>query len=179
MKYNLKIDRKRFILLFLTLVGAKAALDFIVTRHFGASFGFHAPFLHGGVPVAQRDEMVRAFQEDDHAPPVLVISLRAGGTGLNLTRATHVLHFDRWWNPAVEDQATDRAFRIGQSKHVIAHKFVCSGTMEEKIGALIESKQQLSNDVLEGGADMLLTEMKDDELLQLVALDVHAALREE
>jgi non-specific serine/threonine protein kinase len=89
-----------------------------------------------------------------------------------------VVHFDRWWNPAVENQATDRAFRIGQSRNVLVHKFVCKGTIEEKIDGLIESKQRLSKDLLEGGAEMLLTEMKDDELLKLVALDIHAASQE-
>lgn len=149
-----------------------------VAGFLGSVFGRPGLVLHGGTPVKNRRQLVRDFQEDERVP-FFVLSLKAGGTGLNLTAATHVVHFDRWWNPAVENQATDRAFRIGQSKHVMVHKFVCSGTMEEKIDALIESKQQLSNDVLEGGAEMLLTEMKDDELLQLVALDVHAALQEE
>ena len=94
---------------------------------------------------------------------------------MNLTAASHVIHFDRWWNPAVENQATDRAFRIGQTKNVLVQKFVCTGTVEEKIDALIESKQKISQDVLEGGADLMLTEMSDDELLKLVALDIHAA----
>ena len=107
-----------------------------------------------------------------------MLSLKAGGAGLNLTAASHVVHFDRWWNPAVENQATDRAFRIGQTKNVLVHKFVCRGTVEEKIDQLIESKRQLSQDVLEGGADVLLTELKDDELLKLVALDINKALRE-
>ena len=107
-----------------------------------------------------------------------VLSLKAGGAGLNLTAASHVVHFDRWWNPAVENQATDRAFRIGQTKNVLVHKFVCRGTVEEKIDKLIESKQQLSKDLLEGGTDLLLTEMKDDELLQLVALDLKSAQAE-
>jgi non-specific serine/threonine protein kinase len=89
-----------------------------------------------------------------------------------------VIHFDRWWNPAVENQATDRAFRIGQTKNVLVHKFVCRGTVEEKIDRLIESKARLSQDLLEGGADMLLTEMKDEELLKLVALDWNKALKE-
>ena len=107
--------------------------------------------------------------------PFFVLSLKAGGTGLNLTAASHVIHFDRWWNPAVENQATDRAFRIGQTKNVLVHKFVCRGTVEEKIDQLIDSKRQLSQDLLEGGADLLLTEMKNDELLKLVALDLHRA----
>jgi len=149
-----------------------------VASFLGSVFGRPGLVLHGGTPVKNRRQLVRDFQEDERVP-FFVLSLKAGGAGLNLTAATHVVHFDRWWNPAVENQATDRAFRIGQSKHVMVHKFVCSGTMEEKIDALIESKQQLSKDVLEGGAEMLLTEMKDDELLKLVALDVHAALQEE
>ena len=110
--------------------------------------------------------------------PFFVLSLKAGGTGLNLTAASHVIHFDRWWNPAVENQATDRAFRIGQTKNVLVHKFVCRGTVEEKIDELIESKKQLSQELLEGGAELQLTEMKDDELLRLVALDLNAAMKE-
>jgi SNF2 family DNA or RNA helicase len=104
-----------------------------------------------------------------------VLSLKAGGSGLNLTAASHVVHFDRWWNPAVENQATDRAFRIGQTKNVLVHKFLCRGTVEEKIDRLIESKRQLSQDLLEGGAEVLLTEMDDDQLLKLVALDLQTA----
>jgi len=127
--------------------------------------------------VKKRQELVRRFQEDEQVP-FFVLSLKAGGAGLNLTAATHVVHFDRWWNPAVENQATDRAFRIGQNRNVLVHKFVCKGTIEEKIDALMESKQRLSRDLLEGGAEMLLTEMKDDELLKLVALDIHAAAQE-
>ena len=107
--------------------------------------------LHGETPVRKRAELVKRFQEDE-AVPFFVLSLKAGGTGLNLTAASHVVHFDRWWNPAVENQATDRAFRIGQTKNVLVHKFVCRGTVEDKIDRLIESKRQLSKDVLEGGA---------------------------
>jgi non-specific serine/threonine protein kinase len=117
------------------------------------------------------------FQEDDTAP-FFVLSLKAGGSGLNLTAASHVVHFDRWWNPAVENQATDRAFRIGQTKNVLVHKFVCRGTVEEKIDELIESKKQLSRDLLEGGGELNLTELKDGELLRLVALDLKAAIKE-
>ncbi len=104
-----------------------------------------------------------------------MLSLKAGGAGLNLTAASHVIHFDRWWNPAVENQATDRAFRIGQQRNVLVHKFVCRGTVEERIDALIESKQALVRDVLEGGPELQLTEMSDRELLDLVKLDIHAA----
>jgi non-specific serine/threonine protein kinase len=124
-----------------------------------------------------RDAMVERFRGAE-GPPVFLLSLKAGGTGLNLTAATNVVHFDRWWNPAVENQATDRAFRIGQTKNVLVHKFVCRGTVEEKIDQLIESKRQLSRDLLEGGADLLLTELKDEELLKLVALDINTALKE-
>ncbi len=133
--------------------------------------------LHGGTEVKKRKDLVRRFQEDEGIG-FFVLSLKAGGSGLNLTAASHVVHFDRWWNPAVENQATDRAFRIGQTKNVLVHKFVCRGTVEEKIDQLIESKRQLSGELLEGGADLLLTELKDDELLKMVALDINKALKE-
>ena len=140
----------------------------------GATFGREGLVLHGGTPVARRRELVTLFQEDERVP-FFVLSLKAGGAGLNLTAASHVIHFDRWWNPAVENQATDRAFRIGQRRNVLVHKFVCRGTIEERIDQLIESKQQLVKDVLEGGAELLLTEMSDAELLALVKLDIHSA----
>ena len=140
----------------------------------GTIFGREGLVLHGGTPVAKRRAMVQRFQEDE-LTPFFVLSLKAGGAGLNLTAASHVIHFDRWWNPAVENQATDRAFRIGQTRNVLVHKFVCRGTVEDKIDQLIESKQRLVKDVLEGGAELLLTEMSDKELLNLVTLDIHAA----
>jgi non-specific serine/threonine protein kinase len=140
-------------------------------------FGCEGLILHGETEVKKRQELVRRFQEDESIG-FFVLSLKAGGSGLNLTAASHVVHFDRWWNPAVENQATDRAFRIGQTKNVLVHKFVCRGTVEEKIDELIESKRQMSRDVLEGGADLLLTEMNDEELLKLVALDLNKALKE-
>jgi superfamily II DNA or RNA helicase len=143
----------------------------------GSVFGRPGLVLHGETEVKKRKEVVRRFQEDE-AAAFFVLSLKAGGAGLNLTAASHVVHFDRWWNPAVENQATDRAFRIGQTKNVLVHKFVCRGTVEEKIDQLIESKRQLSKDLLEGGADLLLTELKDEELLKLVALDINKALKE-
>jgi superfamily II DNA or RNA helicase len=133
--------------------------------------------LHGEISVKSRGDLVRRFQEDESVG-FFVLSLKAGGTGLNLTAASHVVHFDRWWNPAVENQATDRAFRIGQTKNVLVHKFVCRGTVEEKIDELIESKRRLSRELLEGGADLLLTELNDAELLRLVALDLNKALKE-
>jgi non-specific serine/threonine protein kinase len=127
--------------------------------------------------VGKRKDLVRRFQDDD-AVPFFVLSVKAGGAGLNLTAASHVIHFDRWWNPAVENQATDRAFRIGQTKNVLVHKFVCRGTVEEKIDQMIAAKQELAGDFLGGGADLLLTEMKDEELLKLVSLDLNAAIKE-
>jgi non-specific serine/threonine protein kinase len=143
----------------------------------GAVFGRPGLVLHGGTEVGRRKDLVRRFQEDDGVP-FFVLSLKAGGAGLNLTAAQHVIHFDRWWNPAVENQATDRAFRIGQTRNVLVHKFVCRGTVEEKIDQMIESKQSLAGDFLEGGADMALTEMDDAALLKLVALDLAAAMKE-
>jgi superfamily II DNA or RNA helicase len=140
----------------------------------GAIFGREGLMLHGGTPVAKRRALVQRFQEDE-LTPFFVLSLKAGGAGLNLTAAAHVIHFDRWWNPAVENQATDRAFRIGQQRNVLVHKFVCRGTIEDRIDHLIESKQQLVKDVLEGGAELLLTEMSDRELLDLVQLDIRTA----
>ena len=114
-------------------------------------FGRPGLVLHGGTPVARRRALVDDFQREE-GPPFFVVSVKAGGTGLNLTEASHVVHFDRWWNPAVEDQATDRAFRIGQKKNVLVHKLVCRGTVEERIDALIEAKKALARDVLEGGS---------------------------
>ena len=140
----------------------------------GAIFGREGLILHGGTPVARRRDLVKRFQDDEQTP-FFVLSLKAGGAGLNLTAASHVIHFDRWWNPAVENQATDRAYRIGQRKNVLVHKFVCRGTVEERIDQLIESKQQLVADVLENNAELLLTELSDSELLTLVKLDIHSA----
>ena len=143
----------------------------------GSIFGRAGLVLHGETEVKKRRDLVRRFQEEE-VVPFFVLSLKAGGAGLNLTAASHVIHFDRWWNPAVENQATDRAFRIGQSKNVLVHKFVCRGTVEEKIDQMIESKRQISKDLIEGGADLLLTELQDEDLLKLVALDLNAALKE-
>ena len=137
-------------------------------------FGRPGLVLHGGTAVAQRRRLVESFQSED-GPPFFVLSLKAGGTGLNLTAACHVIHFDRWWNPAVENQATDRTFRIGQKRNVLVHKFVCRGTVEERIDAMIAEKSSLSGDVIDG-AETLLTEMSDTQLLDFVRLDVHKAL---
>jgi non-specific serine/threonine protein kinase len=143
----------------------------------GSVFGQPGLVLHGETAVKQRQELVRRFQEDDGIP-FFVLSVKAGGTGLNLTAASHVIHFDRWWNPAVEDQATDRAFRIGQKRNVLVHKFVCRGTVEERIDAMIGSKKKLAGDFLTSGGELPLTEMKDADLLKLVALDLSAAVKE-
>jgi non-specific serine/threonine protein kinase len=148
-----------------------------IAAFLGGVFGRAGLVLHGGTPVGKRKELVRQFQEDELIP-FFVLSLKAGGAGLNLTAASHVVHFDRWWNPAVENQATDRAFRIGQRRNVLVHKFVCRGTVEDKIDQLIESKRSLVKDVLEGGAELELTELSDKELLNLVALDIHSAQAE-
>ena len=137
-------------------------------------FGREGLVLHGGTQVRRRQQLVRSFQEDDRVP-FMVLSLKAGGTGLNLTAASHVIHFDRWWNPAVENQATDRAFRIGQQKNVLVHKFVCRGTVEERIDQLIAAKQGLSDEILSEGAESSLTEMSDEELIAMVSLDLDSA----
>ncbi|QQL45411.1 DEAD/DEAH box helicase [Sulfuriroseicoccus oceanibius] len=138
-------------------------------------FGRPGLVLHGGTAVKRRQQMVDQFQSDT-GPPFFVISLKAGGTGLNLTAASHVVHFDRWWNPAVEDQATDRAFRIGQKRNVLVHKFVVRGTIEEKIDALIADKREIADELLGEGAEKLLTRMSDDELVELVALNIDRAV---
>jgi SNF2 family DNA or RNA helicase len=143
----------------------------------GGIFGRPGLVLHGETAVRQRKILVQRFQ-DDETVPFFVLSLKAGGTGLTLTAASHVVHFDRWWNPAVENQATDRAFRIGQKKNVLVHKFVCRGTVEERIDAMIELKQGLSDALLAGGGEIGLTEMTDAALLRLVALDLNAAMTE-
>lgn len=126
-------------------------------------------YLHGGTPALMRDQMVRRFQEDERGPQLFILSLKAGGLGLNLTRASHVFHFDRWWNPAVEDQATDRTYRIGQHQNVTVHKFITVGTLEEKIDELIESKKGLAEAVI-GSGEQWLTELSTDELREMVAL---------
>ena len=132
---------------------------------------FHAKglVLHGGTRVKRRQEMAEAFNGEDYVP-FMVLSVKAGGTGLNLTGANHVIHFDRWWNPAVENQATDRAFRIGQTKDVVVHKMVCTGTIEERIDTLISSKKELSENVIGAGGETWITELGDKELMELLRL---------
>ena len=138
-------------------------------KYLASKFRCDVLFLHGGVPQKRRSSMVSLFQEGSNGPPVFIISIRAGGTGLNLTRANHVFHFDRWWNPAVEDQATDRAFRIGQTRNVQVHKFVCSGTLEEQIDQLIEKKKSLAQSIIGSGEDWI-TELSNEELRQMITL---------
>jgi SNF2 family DNA or RNA helicase len=141
----------------------------ILKRHLEETFGREVLYLHGGVPRKRRDEMVARFQSGGDAPPLFLLSLKAGGTGVTLTAANHVFHFDRWWNPAVENQATDRAFRIGQRRNVVVHKFVCSGTLEEKIDEMIERKQSVAAQVV-GAGEAWLTELSNKELKDLLTL---------
>jgi SNF2 family DNA or RNA helicase len=146
-----------------------AEMGEILKRHLQGTFGREVLFLHGAVPKKQRDRMVERFQTDGDGPRIFVLSLKAGGTGLNLTAANHVFHFDRWWNPAVENQATDRAFRIGQRKNVQVHKFLCVGTLEEKIDEMIVRKQEVAEKVV-GTGEGWLTELSTAELKELFAL---------
>ncbi|MEW6238495.1 MAG: DEAD/DEAH box helicase [Candidatus Omnitrophota bacterium] len=144
----------------------------ILQRHLQEVFGQEIFFLHGGTPKKHRDRMVEQFQKDG-GPNFFILSLKAGGTGLNLTQANHVFHFDRWWNPAVENQATDRAFRIGQTKNVQVHKFLCAGTLEERIDEMIESKKEIAGGVV-GTGEAWLTELSTKELKKLFALSQDA-----
>ncbi|MBI5503320.1 MAG: DEAD/DEAH box helicase [Deltaproteobacteria bacterium] len=146
-----------------------------LVAHLGTSLGCEVVFLHGGTPKKARDEMVRRFQEEPRGPRVFVLSLKAGGTGLNLTAASHVFHYDRWWNPAVEDQATDRAYRIGQKRTVQVHKLVCAGTVEEKVDRLLEQKRELAAKVV-GSGEKWITEMGNSELRDLFALSKDAVV---
>ena len=122
----------------------------------------------------KRKQLIEQFQADD-GPPFFVVSLKAGGTGLNLTAASHIIHFDRWWNPAVENQATDRAFRIGQKRNVLVHKFVTTGTIEERIHEMIAEKQKMADEILSSDGEVNLTELSDEQLLKVVSLDVTRA----
>lgn len=145
-----------------------AEMGKILQGHLQESFGREILFLHGGVPQHQRERLIERFQRED-GPPVFVLSLKAGGTGLNLTQATRVFHFDRWWNPAVENQATDRAFRIGQRRNVQVHKFICAGTLEEKIDEMIVRKQEVAEKVV-GTGEGWLTELSNKEISELFTL---------
>ena len=145
----------------------------ILKRHIQETFGREVLFLHGGVPRGQRDRMVERFQNGHTGPQIFILSIKAGGTGLNLTSANHVFHFDRWWNPAVENQATDRAFRIGQRRNVQVHKLVCAGTLEEKIDEMIKRKRHVAESVI-GTGEGWLTELSNDDLREVLALSREA-----
>jgi len=141
-----------------------------IAAHLETVFGRKGLVLHGAIPVGKRKEIIETFQSADTYLPFMVLSLKAGGVGLNLTSANHVVHFDRWWNPAVENQATDRAFRIGQRKNVVVHKFLTSGTVEEKIDMMIEDKIRLAGEVVAASGEALITEMDNDRLMKLFSL---------
>ena len=154
-----------------------AVMGHMLRAYLQTLFGVEVLFLHGGTPLKQRDRMVARFQQATagsagaarDGPPIFILSLKAGGTGLNLTAANRVFHFDRWWNPAVENQATDRAFRIGQTRNVQVHKFICAGTLEERIDELIESKKALAESVV-GAGESWLTELSTDDLREIITL---------
>ena len=150
-----------------------AEMGTLLRHYLQETLGCEALFLHGGTPKKQRDIMVQRFQEERRGPSLFILSLKAGGVGLNLTAANHVFHFDRWWNPAVENQATDRAFRIGQKRNVQVHKFICVGTLEERIDMMIEKKKGLAESIV-GSGESWLTEMSTDELKELFALSREA-----
>jgi SNF2 family DNA or RNA helicase len=155
-----------------------AEMGRLLQEHLREALDREVIFLHGGTPMAERDRMVAEFQNDANGPPIFVLSLKAGGTGLNLTRANHVFHFDRWWNPAVENQATDRAFRIGQTRNVQVHKYVCAGTFEETLDDLIERKVALAEAIV-GTSEAWITEMSTDDLRQLFRLRREDAVAED
>ncbi|MBT9148860.1 MAG: DEAD/DEAH box helicase [Dehalococcoidia bacterium] len=154
-----------------------AEMGTMLRNHLRQTFGCETLFLYGGTTKKQRDAMIQRFQDDHKGPPLFILSLKAGGLGINLTAANHVFHFDRWWNPAVENQATDRAFRIGQKKNVQVHKFVCLGTLEERIDEMIERKKELAESIV-GTGEAWLTEMSTEQLKEIFALS-REAVREE
>jgi SNF2 family DNA or RNA helicase len=149
-----------------------------LVAHLGAALGTEVLFLHGGTSKRARDELVRRFQEESPGPRLFVLSVKAGGTGLNLTAASHVFHYDRWWNPAVEDQATDRAWRIGQTRAVQVHKLLCAGTVEEKVDQLLEQKRGLASRIV-GTGEQWLGELSNAELRELFTLSRDAAIGED
>ena len=150
-----------------------AEMGKLIVRHLRTTLSVDVSFLHGALPRVERERMITSFQEDDAGPPIFVLSLKAGGFGLNLTQARNVFHFDRWWNPAVEDQATDRAFRIGQTRSVAVYKFICAGTIEERIDELAERKKELAGAVIQSGEGWL-TELNAESLRELFELRTEA-----
>jgi non-specific serine/threonine protein kinase len=149
-----------------------ASFGALLQHHLQNRFSMRVPFLSGSVTMAHREEMIGEFQRPD-GPAVFILSLKAGGTGLNLTAANHVIHYDRWWNSAVEAQATDRAFRIGQRRDVVVSKMICEGTLEERIDAIIESKRALAETLISGG-ETWITELADDEIFDILAFSATA-----
>jgi len=154
-----------------------AEMGGLLRQYLQDTLGVETLFLHGGTSKKHRDLFIQRFQEEQRNVPLFVLSLKAGGVGLNLTAANHVFHYDRWWNPAVENQATDRAFRIGQQKHVQVHKFICSGTLEERIDQLIEQKRNLAERIV-GSGENWLTELSTEQLKELFALDRFAIMEQ-
>ena len=152
----------------------------LLKAHLEQKWRQEVPFLYGNTSKVERQAMVDRFQDDPRGPQLFLLSLKAGGVGLNLTRASHVFHIDRWWNPAVENQATDRAFRIGQRRNVLVHKFVCRGTVEERIHEMLLAKRELADAVLgsDGGAEAMVSNLSNDELLRFVSLDMRAVMGE-
>lgn len=146
-----------------------ASMGHLLRSFLQQRLGVNVIFLHGGTSAKRRTEMIEHFQEDADGPNIFILSLKAGGTGITLTRANHVFHFDRWWNPAVEDQATDRAFRIGQKKNVQVHKYICTGTLEERIDTMIDNKKALAESIV-GSDESWLTELSTDDLREMVTL---------
>jgi SNF2 family DNA or RNA helicase len=144
-------------------------------QHLRQEYRTPTHYLHGGVSRKKREQMIARFQDPDSEPSIFVLSLKAGGVGITLTQANHVFHFDRWWNPAVEDQATDRAFRIGQKKNVFVHKFVAIGTLEERIDQMIEDKKKLAGAIV-GADESWLTELDNSAFQDLIALSKQAIL---
>jgi len=168
------IEEKSYALIFTQF----REMGYLLARYLEEKLEVEVPFLHGGVLSKKRDEMVRSFQEDEDASPLFLISLRAGGTGLNLTRASFVFHFDRWWNPAVENQATDRTFRIGQKKNVQVYKMICLGTLEEKIDKMLEEKKELADRII-GTGEKWITEMSNDKLREILTLSSESTIDSE
>ncbi len=165
------VEKQEKVLIFTQFQEIIPALEEYVGKLFQRE-GLH---LHGGTPIKERAKLVKAFNEES-GPPFFILSLKAGGVGLNLTAARHVIHFDRWWNPAVENQATDRAYRIGQKKNVMVYTFMCQGTIEEKIAEVISSKKELSDEIVGSLNESKLTELTDEQLLKVVSLDIHRAV---
>jgi SNF2 family DNA or RNA helicase len=147
-----------------------AVMGRMLSEYVPRSLGIDRLYLDGSTPVSERERVVDAFQAPGDEPRVLVMSLKAGGLGLNLTNASHVFHFDRWWNPAVEDQASDRAHRIGQTRVVQVHRMICAGTIEERIDQLIEAKRGLATSIVDRGVESAISELSDEELADLVEL---------